>query len=139
MLSEESATAVKTIRTMLANMEDHGIVDVFSKYSSQDVAASLYAFYRLQRAAIRYETIQEMREPDCHPPDLMHVLEDLSHYAVYANAAYGWKMDLAFQGKLHMGDEQALLRKTGIEKGDIIKLSLKSKAHLPVSSLYFGD
>ena len=131
-LSEESALAVKKIRAILTNMEDHGVVDVFSKYTSQDIAVSFYAFYRLQRAAIRYEAIREAREPDRHPEDLMHVLEDLSHYVVYATAAYGWAMDLAFQGKLHLGDEQALMRKTGIEKSDIIKLSLKSKAHLPV-------
>ena len=113
-------------------MEDHGIVDVFSKFSSQDVAASFYALYRLQRAAIRYEAIylqEDVWEP---PEDWTRVLQDLSHFVVYATAAYGWKMDLAFQGKLHLGDEQALLKKTGIEKEDIIKLSLKSKAHLPV-------
>jgi hypothetical protein len=131
-LSEESALAVKKIRDMLANMEDHGIVDVFSKFTSQEIAASLYALYRLQRAAIRYEACREDREPDRHPEDLMQVLEDLSHYVVYATAAYGWKMDLAFQRKLHLGDEQALLSKTGIEKEDLIKLSMKSKAHLPV-------
>jgi len=90
----------------------------------------VYALYRLQRAAIRYEATQQM-QPDRHPEDLLQVLEDLSHYVVYAAAAYGWKMDLAFQRRFHLGDEHALLRKTGIQKEDIIKLNLKSKAHLP--------
>eukprot|EP00797_Seminavis_robusta_P006717 Sro1450_g273810.2 (654) ;mRNA; r:25097-27533 len=130
-LSKETATAVKTIRTILTNMEDHGVVDVFSKYSSQDVAAALYCLYRLQRATKRYETLLDLQEPDRHPEDLLHVLEDLSHYVVYANAAYGWKMDLAFKRKLHLGDEQALMKKTGIQQEDILKLSLKSKAHVP--------
>ena len=148
LLSEESATAVKTIRTMLATMEDHGIVDVFSKYSPQDIAASLYALYRVQRGANHYQSLQELEQEKVQdneegepqhqftihgpPEDLMHVLDDLSHYVVYATAAYGWKMDLAFKGKIHMGNEQALMRKTGISKDDIIHLSLKSKTHLPV-------
>ena len=149
LLSEESATAVKTIRTMLASMEDHGIVDVFSKYSPQDIAASLYALYRVQHGANHYQSLQELEQEKVQddeegeesqqqftihgpPEDLMHVLEDLSHYVVYATAAYGWKMDLAFKGKIHMGNEQALMRKTGIAKDDIIHLSLKSKTHLPV-------
>jgi hypothetical protein len=124
--------AVKMIRTILINMEDHGIVDLFARYSSQDIAASLYALYRLQRASKRYETVQKLQEPYRYPEDLHQVLENLSHYVLYATAAYGWKMDLAFQRKLHLGDEQALLRKTGIQKEDIIKLSLRSRAHLPV-------
>jgi hypothetical protein len=132
LLSEESAIAVKTIRSMLTNMEDHGVVDLFARYSSQDIAASLYALYRLQRASKRYEILQGQRKPYRSPEDLHQVLEDLSHYVLYATAAYGWKMDLAFQRKLHLGDEKALLRKTGIQKEDIIKLSLKSRAHLPV-------
>ena len=123
---------MKKIRAMLANMEDHGVVDVFAKFSSHEIAKSLYALYRLQRAALRYTATSETKEPDRHPDDLVHVLEDLSHYVVYATAAYGWKMDLAFQGRLHLGDEQALMKKTGIEREDIIKLSMKSKAHLPV-------
>lgn len=146
LLSEESATAVKTIRTILSSMEDHGIVDVFADYSPKDIAASLYALYRVQRAAIHYQSLQEFdqdaktkegelkQQHAVHgpPEDLLDVLEDLSHYVVYATAAYGWKMDLAFKGKLHLGNEQALMRKTGVAKDDIIHLSLKSKAHLPV-------
>jgi hypothetical protein len=142
LLSEESAMAVKTIRNILVSAEDHGVVDVFSKYPSQEIVASFYALYRLQRAARYYAENSDSTNPteiataaaQDHPEDLLHVLEDLSHYVVFASAAYGWKMDLAFQGKLHLGDEKALLKKTGIDKDDIVMLSLKSKAHLPVSS-----
>ena len=138
MFSEESAAAVKTIRTILSNVEDHGVVDIFKTYSSQDIAASLYAFYRLQRVARHYEAIhhhhhqEQQQQQHPYPKDLLHVLEDLSHYAVYATAAYGWKMDLAFHGKFHLGDEQALIRKTGIRKEDILASSFKAKAHMPV-------
>jgi len=138
LLSEESAKAVKAIRDILTSMEDHGIIDVFAKYPSQDVAASFYALYRLQHAACQYEQMlldqDEVQQSSLNkePKDLHHVLEDLSHYVVYATAAYGWKMDLAFKGKLHMGNEQALMRKTWISKDDIVHLSLKSKTHLPV-------
>jgi len=159
LLGDETASALKTIRTILENMEDHGIVDIFEKYSAKDIAASFYALYRLQGASKQYQSLYIDKHQ--YPPDLEHILEDLSHYVVYASgtqklvslrrfdemwnsieprlahmpdlaAAYGWKMDLAFKGKLHLGDEQALIRKTNIEAEDIIKLSLKSKAHLPV-------
>ena len=75
---------------MLANMEDHGIVDVFSKFTSQDIAASIYALYRLQRAAIRYQAMEGEMDSHSHPEDLMHVLEDLSHYVVYAAVRIAW-------------------------------------------------
>ena len=55
-LSEESATAVRTIRHTLANLEDHhGVVDVFSLYSPKDILLSALALSRLQSAAEEYE------------------------------------------------------------------------------------
>lgn len=58
------------------------------------------------------------------------LLADLAHYAIFANAAYGWKMGL-LGGKLHLGDLKTLLRRTGIEAKDVIETSWKAKTHLP--------
>lgn len=129
MLSEESAIAIRTIRNILENAEDHGIVAIFDKYPPADIVASFYALHRLQRVTQQYEAEHTRHD---HPGDLLEVLDDLSHYVLYATAAYGWKLDLAFQRKLHMNDKQALIRKTGIEENDILLTCLKSKAHLPV-------
>jgi len=55
-LSEESATAVRTIRHTLANLEDHhGVVDIFSLHSPKDVLLSALALGRLQSASEEYE------------------------------------------------------------------------------------
>lgn len=61
-------------------------------------------------------------------PDL---LSDLARYAVFANAAYGWKGGLALSGKLHMGDRKALLTKTGIDERDVVAAHWKSRTHRP--------
>lgn len=58
-LSKESATAVRTIRHTLANLEDHhGVVDVFSLYSPKDILLSALALSRLQSAAEELERRQ---------------------------------------------------------------------------------
>jgi hypothetical protein len=58
------------------------------------------------------------------------LLADLAHYAIFANAAYGWKMGL-LGGKLHIGDLKTLLKRTGIEENNVIETNWKSKTHLP--------
>ena len=58
-LSEESASAVRTIRHTLANLEDHhGVIDIFSMYSPRDILLSSLALSRLQSAAEEYERRQ---------------------------------------------------------------------------------
>jgi hypothetical protein len=60
------------------------------------------------------------------------LLRDLAHYALYANAVYGWKMELAMHFRLHMGGNvQALLRLTGVKRDDIILTKWESKTHQP--------
>lgn len=88
------------------------------------------------------------------------LLDDLAHYAVYANAAYGWTMDLVFGqrrpwpfgGKRRhhrrqrrrqrddgdgpfpsfpMGNLQTLLRRTGIPRRDVVAAVWESKTHRP--------
>mmetsp|Transcript_15311 Transcript_15311/g.21847 ORF Transcript_15311/g.21847 Transcript_15311/m.21847 type:complete len:947 (-) Transcript_15311:107-2947(-) len=60
----------------------------------------------------------------------LDLLNNLAHYAVFAHAAYGWRMGL-LQGRLHLGDLDTLVRKTGVEKKHIVATNWKSKTHLP--------
>ena len=70
------------------------------------------------------------------------LLSDLAHYAVFANAAYGWKLGFALSGILHLGDMKALIKKTGVRKEDIVATRWHSRTYLPVSekrSLPYSD
>jgi hypothetical protein len=128
-MSKESATAIKKIRTILTNVEEHGVVDSFKKYPNQDVWASVYALSKLQRAAIFHDRLYQQSFPVAQDRKL---LEDLAYYVVYANVAYGWKMDLAFRRRLHLGgDLQALLRRTGTLEEDVIAAEWESRTHRP--------
>jgi Lipase (class 3) len=62
-----------------------------------------------------------------------HLVNDLVHYAVYAQAAYGWPMDLALRWRLHLGgNNQALIRLTGIDRSDVVKAEWSAQApHRP--------
>jgi hypothetical protein len=128
-MSKESAAAIKKIRMILTNVEEHGVVDSFKKYPNQDVWASVYALSRLQRAAIFHDRLYQESFPVAQDSKL---LEDLAYYVVYANVAYGWKMDLAFRRRLHLGgDLQALLRRTGTLEEDVIAAEWESRTHRP--------
>jgi hypothetical protein len=59
------------------------------------------------------------------------LLEDLHHYAPFAAATYGWKMDLATAGRLHRGDLQALVRMTNIDEDDVVSVNWESRANRP--------
>ena len=70
------------------------------------------------------------------------LLSDLAHYAVFANAIYGWKLGFALSGILHLGDMKALIKKTGVRKEDIVATRWHSRTYLPVSekrSLPYSD
>jgi hypothetical protein len=128
-MSKESATAIKKIRMILTNVEEHGVVDSFKKYPNQDVIRAIYALSRLQRAAIFHDRLYQQSFPVAQDRKL---LENLAYYVVYANVAYGWKMDLAFRRRLHLGgDLQALLRRTGTLEEDVIAAEWESRTHRP--------
>jgi hypothetical protein len=90
-----------------------------------------YALSRLQNAAHYYEWQWQQEENinnniiiDNEP----ELIQELAHSAIYANVAYGWKMELAFWQRLHF---QALLRRTGVSKEDVIMVEWESKTHQP--------
>jgi hypothetical protein len=146
--------AVKTIRQIIENFPNHGVIDVFSLYSTKDVVASILALSRLQRAALyRTETLAEddragggndfltaafslpkSSDSDASIYNERALLEDLAHYSAYAHCAYGWKFGL-LSGRLHLGDTRMLRRKTGVQKEHILRASWKSKTHLPAHFL----
>lgn len=108
-------------------------MDVIGKYPPADVAASIFALSRLQQAALFYdETRQRKTQQPANEVLSLELLEDLAHYAKFASAAYGWRMDLAFSGRLHFGDSQALLSKTGVSRNDVVSMQWQSRTHRPV-------
>ncbi len=190
LLSAESAIAVKTIRDIIQNFPEYGVIDVFKEYPTKDVVMSILALSKLQSAVYglslmassssssessrklfgarllrrgllkrRYSrssrhdsllleddiilkskmNIRNEEGNDDEEEDSNHILNnieydllaDLAHYAIFANAAYGWKMGL-LGGKLHIGDLKTLLRRTGIEERNVIETNWKSQTHLPV-------
>jgi Lipase (class 3) len=132
MFSKESLEVVKTIQSILSNVHtEHGVVDVFGKYRTIDVLASIIALSRLQRIVVPYErSIQTERNGE-RSSDVD--IKELAHYAKYAHAAYGWTLDLALRWKVHFGgNNQALIRLTGIHRDDIVKAEWNAKApHRP--------
>lgn len=101
-----------------------------NKYGLRDILVSMYALSRLQHCANLWD-----RQSHDFPQVRDHrLLDNLAHYAVYANAAYGWKMDLAFGGRLHLrgdGDLQTLLRRTRVAAKDVLATKWESKTHKP--------
>lgn len=136
LLSMESATAVKTVRTILTQFGDHGVVDVFKEYPTRDVVASILALSRLQKASQYYAEEHQLIAKEFDDPEL---LEKLARYAVFAKAAYGYKMELMMRGRLHLGgDFQALLKETGLSEDDVIVTQWKARTHRPVSTIHIG-
>jgi hypothetical protein len=135
MFSPESVEVVQTIQSILANVHtEHGVVDVFGKYRTIDVLASIIALSRLQRIVVPYERAMRIEQnmAHCKAVDLS-LAKELAHYAKYAHAAYGWTFDLALRWKVHFGgNNQALVRLTGIHRDDIVKAEWNAKApHRP--------
>lgn len=147
-MSDDSIKAVNTIRTILNTVQSHHgiVIDVFGQYKRRDIIIAVFALSRLQQASHYYEfrrpdegQKEEMHQQNKIPNDFHnilrdepHLVKDLAHYSIYANAAYGWRMELAFHQRLHFGGNvQALLRRTGISHDDILTAQWESKAHRP--------
>ena len=129
-MSEESIEAARAIQKILASVEDHGVIDVFSKYPTQDLLASIYALSRLQTVSQAYDRQQD---DDGQILEDEKLLDALAYYAPYASAAYGWTLDLATAGNLHFGDLQALIKSTSIHPEDVVMFNTDSQANRPVS------
>ena len=60
------------------------------------------------------------------------LLQDLSHYATFASAAYGWKLEFALRGKLHGRDDLTmLLTRTGVAAEDVVQVQWESEQIRP--------
>ena len=129
-MSKESIKAARSIQRILESVEDHGVVDVFSKYPTQELLASTYALSRLQAVSQAYDRQQYYDGQIVKDEKL---LEALAYYAPYASAAYGWTLDLATAGNLHFGDLQALIKSTSIRSEDVVMFNTDSQANRPVS------
>jgi pimeloyl-ACP methyl ester carboxylesterase len=158
-MSSETVQASQTVRRIFASVRDHGVIDVFSKYPTQELLASVYALSRLQAASQAYERRkyyldQVEEEEDDDDDDVRYdeeedhtlnsttttttpyckdtaLLEELAYFLPFASAAYGWTMDLATAGRLHFGDLEALLKKTSIRSEDVVTVNMESQANRP--------
>lgn len=130
-MSKERAQAIKKIGGILSKAYDDGMADMFTKYRPSDLWTSIYAFSRLQQACTRYDAkFNETTLFGNEDTVDVELLDNLAHYAVYANAAYGTVMDLAFGGEFHLrGNLQNLLLRTKIPKGDFIAANWKPSNH----------
>jgi hypothetical protein len=118
-LSPETARRIKTIKRILSSFPDYGVVDLFGLYSPKEVVLSIVALSRLQHVL---ETHNNMSDNDDDKNDLerkknetaidKNILEELAHYCVFANVAYGWIPGVAFCGRFHFGNERTLIRTT---------------------------
>ena len=142
LVKSDTIAAVRTVQTILESVDDHGVIDVFKKYPIQDSVASIYALSRLQAATEFYYNSQTgSKSGGSHTPAVEDfpilqdegLLEELNHYAPYASATYGWKLDLATAGRLHRGDLHALTRITQIRPEDVVMVEWESRPHRPVS------
>jgi hypothetical protein len=135
-MGHDTMAAARTVRRILASVDDHGVIDVISKYEPQELIASIYALSRIQAACQRYNRSNSLpgNGEDGFPTE--DLLDDLNHYAPYATAAYGWKMDLATAGRLHRGDLQALVKMTKIDPDDVVTVNWESRANRPVRAHY---
>ncbi len=129
LVKSDTIAAVKTIQSIFESVDDHGVVDVFKKYPTQELISALYALSRLQAASDIYSSKPIKEFPLCHDEVL---LEDLCHYAPFACAAYGWELDLVTAGRLHRGDLHALVRITNIHENDVVQVEWESRANRPV-------
>mmetsp|Transcript_23876 Transcript_23876/g.36106 ORF Transcript_23876/g.36106 Transcript_23876/m.36106 type:complete len:402 (+) Transcript_23876:553-1758(+) len=126
-LSSESVGAIKAIRKMITQLKEHGVVDIFRDYSTKDIVSSFLALFKLQQAAAYYG---EQKRTEGHSVN-KKLLQRLAYYSVFANAAYGWKMEAASNGKLDRGNLRTLVRKTGIKEEDVVAAKWASKTHRP--------
>jgi hypothetical protein len=139
-VKSDTISAVKTIHTILESVDDHGVVDVFKKYSPQELIAAIYALSRLQAVSEFHNDTTYGESGTFHPMrdfpllDDDELLEDLYHYASFASAAYGWWLDLATAGRFHYGDLAAVLRMTKIDPDNVVKVDWESRANRPVST-----
>ncbi len=128
-LSEGTRKALKTIYKIIGSFEEYGVVNLLGLYSPKDVIWSVMALSRLQRVLAR----EIDNDTNSNTAIDKNMLEELAHYSIFANAAYGWRGQFAFFGRLHFGDINALVKRTGIDKGDVITANWHSKVNRPVS------
>mmetsp|Transcript_34124 Transcript_34124/g.78772 ORF Transcript_34124/g.78772 Transcript_34124/m.78772 type:complete len:527 (-) Transcript_34124:70-1650(-) len=149
LVSEETASAFSNIAQIIREFSDHGVVNL-KMYPKRDVLSSIIALSRLQ--SICKNSSDTSTDYDSHlsestkirqqhnlsyfasstkakPDD--RLLDEMVHYAAYANAAYGWKGGLALSGKFHLGDLQTLIDKTGIRRDDVIEYDWTAATHRP--------
>lgn len=140
-MGQDTVSAARTIHKILDSVDDHGVIDVFSKHEPKQIIASIYALAKLQAACQRHErefilasrpSSSSRRQQEAELSQ--ELIKDLCECAPFAIAAYGWKLDLATAGKLHPGDLNALVKVTKIDSSDVVTVNWESRPNRPVGS-----
>eukprot|EP00980_Cylindrotheca_fusiformis_P018389 scaffold6052_cov118-Cylindrotheca_fusiformis.AAC.2 len=131
-VGDDTISAARTIHKILDSVDDHGIVDIFSKHEPKQIIASIYALSKLQAACQRHERENDVLSGSNRGNGLsQELINDLCKCAPFAIAAYGWKLDLATAGKLHRGDLNAVLKLTSISPSDVVTVNWESRPNRP--------
>ena len=129
-VSSETSRALRTVKSIIDNFSEYGVIDVFALYSPRDVIASIIALSRLQTVLskddVKRKRFRKKEEVDAK------ILDELAHYSHFASVAYGWKGGL-FCGGLQFGQNNRVLlsRRTGVKKEDIVQANWHSKTNRP--------
>ena len=108
----------------------YGIVELFKTFRLNDIRWSIVAISRLQHIT---EDEEDSISKNGNISIDTEVLDELAHYATFANAAYGWKGAI-LDGRLpFFGSKQVIAQSTGIDRDDIVAAKYTSNAYRPVS------
>ena len=129
LISDDSALALSSVIGVIKRLPSKGVVNVFGKYPMQDVVRSAMSMSKLQN--ITSSTPSSFLSGLDLKRENPALFEAVCHYSTFANAAYGWKGDLAFRFRFHSSDLNALVSKTGISKSDIVHADFASRVHRP--------
>ncbi|KAL7581610.1 hypothetical protein ACA910_022165 [Epithemia clementina (nom. ined.)] len=111
-ITGRSRSAILTIIEIIQSFEDHGVVDLFGKYSQPQIFLSIVAYSGFQKTFEREGLAEHYHSDITYPPrdivkkgndDDAALLNNLAHYASYASAAYGWKLGFAMKGTSLLG------------------------------------
>lgn len=130
-VSSETSRALRTVKSILDNFAEYGVIDLLSLYSPRDVIASIIALSRLQ-AVLSDDDIKRKRFGKKKEAEVDEaLLDELAHYSHFASVAYGWKGGL-FCGGLQFGrNNRVLSRRTGVKMEDIVQANWHSRANRP--------
>jgi len=120
----ESVKAVQSVRNILREFGDYGVVDVFQQYSFREVGLAVLALTRLQHAVASSEEEEEEEPILVHDASLMRTL---TRYAILAHAAY----ELIPESSIHLQPLKDMLQRVGMKSEDVVEMEGTAHTNRP--------